>query len=167
MMYSQDPYAPPQEPAQPAVPAELGQPVTPMEPAQPVEPVRPVEPVAPVRPVEPVRRVVPVRQRVWTSAHTRPAYWVYFVLGVLEVLIGLRVLLRLFGANPFAGFTTLIYDITYPFVALFQGVFPTPHGYGSALEISSLLAMAIYALLAWGIVRLIESPRPRRPTATT
>jgi hypothetical protein len=40
-------------------------------------------------------------------------------------------------------------------VAPFQGIFPTPATQNSVLELSSLVAIAAYALIAWGIVRLI------------
>ena len=42
-----------------------------------------------------------------------------------------------------------------PPVAPFQGIFPTPATQNSVLELSSLVAIAAYALIAWGIVRLI------------
>jgi uncharacterized protein YggT (Ycf19 family) len=120
-----------------------------------MEPVEPMRPVEPVRPVQPVQPVVPVRPVVAVSPAYRAAQIVYFVFGVLEALIIIRLIMKLLGANPDAGFTQLIYGLTFPFVALFQGVFPNPGGSGGVLELSSLLALIVYALLAWGIVRLI------------
>jgi hypothetical protein len=35
------------------------------------------------------------------------------------------------------------------------------------LEVAALLAMIVYALLAWAIVRIIEISRTRKPTTTT
>lgn len=87
------------------------------------------------------------------------------VFTVIEILIGIRVLLKLFGANPAAEFTGLIYAFTDPFVAPFQGVFPTPSGYGSVLEISSALAIPIYALLARLCISIARLIRDRRPTS--
>lgn len=88
--------------------------------------------------------------------HTRLIQLVYLVFGVVESLIGLRVLLKLLAANPDAGFSRFIYDVTAPLVALFRGIFTTPQSDGSVLELSSLLAIAIYALVAYLIVRIIE-----------
>ena len=91
----------------------------------------------------------------------------YLAFGIIEVLVATRVILKLLGANPGAWFTSLINGITAPFVALFQGVFPTPQAQGSILDISALLAIVVYALLAWGSVRVIQILAERRhPTAT-
>lgn len=87
---------------------------------------------------------------------------VYLIFGVIEILIVIRVILRLLAANPNAGFTSLLYGITGPFIAPFEGVFPTPHSNGSVLELSSLLAVIVYALLAYLIVRMIEVFSRRR-----
>lgn len=88
----------------------------------------------------------------------------WLVTSVLEVLIGVRVLLKLFGANPQAGFAQFIYGTTAVFLAPFAALFPSPSASGSVLELSSLVAMLVYALLAWGIVRIVwvtleEPPR--------
>ncbi|MGZ3667845.1 MAG: hypothetical protein ACXVDA_25550, partial [Ktedonobacterales bacterium] len=61
-----------------------------------------------------------------------------------------------------AAFTSLIYTLSWPFIAPFEGVFPTPHSNGSVLELSSLLAVIVYALLAYLIARAIEVFTRRR-----
>jgi hypothetical protein len=60
-----------------------------------------------------------------------------------------------------------MYDVTAPFVYPFQGIFATPQSNGSVLEFSSLLAIVIYALLAYLIVRIIEIVGRRRTYVTT
>ena len=87
---------------------------------------------------------------------------VYFIFGIIEVLIIIRVVLRLLAANSDAAFTSLIYTLSAPFIAPFEGVFPTPHSSGSVLELSSLLAVIVYALVAYLIVRMIEIFSRRR-----
>jgi len=88
---------------------------------------------------------------------------VYFIFGIIEALILIRLVLRLLAANPNATFTSLMYQLSYPFVAPFQGVFPSPAAsQGSVLELSSVLAIIVYALLAYFIVRLIELAQRRR-----
>jgi uncharacterized protein YggT (Ycf19 family) len=101
-------------------------------------------------------REVVVAPVVTPPTHARLVQLVYLVFGVVESLIGLRVLLKLLAANPDAGFARFIYDVTAPLVALFRGIFTTPQSDGSVLELSSLLAIAIYALVAYLIVRIIE-----------
>jgi hypothetical protein len=90
------------------------------------------------------------------SAADRVSQFTYLAFGLLEGVLGIRVLLKLLAADPEAGFTSLIYTLTAPFVALFQGVFATPQSRGNVLELSSLLAIAVYALLGYGLARLAQ-----------
>ncbi len=78
-----------------------------------------------------------------------------FPFGVLEGLIGIRILLRLIAANPANAFARFIYDVTAIFLAPFFGLVATPAAGGSVLEISSIIAMVVYALVAWAIIRLV------------
>ena len=86
-------------------------------------------------------------------------YWitrvVYFVLGVMEVIMGLRFIFRLLGANQGSSFVMVLYDLSHVFVAPFNGIFNDQTiGRVSVFEVSTLIAMLIYALIAWGIVGL-------------
>ena len=81
--------------------------------------------------------------------------WIYLMFGVIELLLALRFTLRLFGANPAAPFGAFIYGITAPFLAPFVGLFEIPQFNGSVVEIHSLVAIAVYALLSWALVRLV------------
>ncbi len=66
-----------------------------------------------------------------------------------------RFLLKLTGANPGAGFTSFIYGVTYVFTAPFLSVFHITKIAGSIFEWTTLLAMLVYGLVAWGIVKLL------------
>ncbi len=95
---------------------------------------------------------------------TKATQIIWLVTGILEALIGIRVVLRLLAASPEAGFAQFIYGITGVFVAPFSLLFQDPSAVGAVLELSSLVAMLIYALAAWGLVRILwvvldESPR--------
>ena len=80
---------------------------------------------------------------------------VYFVLGVLEVIMGLRFVFRLLGANPDNDFVRVLYDLSLMFVTPFNGIFNDQTiGRTGVFEISTLIAMLIYALIAWGLVAL-------------
>jgi YggT family protein len=80
--------------------------------------------------------------------------------GILIVLLGLRVLLSLLGANRENAFADLIYGITYPFAAPFFGLFGYDVQYGvSRLEIETIFAIIIYALIFFGIARLLNVRR--------
>lgn len=86
---------------------------------------------------------------------------VWYVAGVLLVLLGFRFVLALLGANPNNGFADFIYSVSYPFVAPFFGLFGYSTQYGiSRFEIYTLVAMAVYGVVAWGIARLFTLDRP-------
>jgi hypothetical protein len=94
----------------------------------------------------------------YTSPTTKPLFRgtqvVWYVLGILEVLLAFRFLLRLLGANPGAGFTRFIYGASYPFATPFLNVFRITRVEGSVFEWTTLLAMIVYWLVAWGIIKL-------------
>lgn len=70
------------------------------------------------------------------------------VFGIVEGVIGLRVILKLFGANPIAPFVSWIYAVSQPLLAPFFGMFPTPLlRRGGTIEFSALFALLIYAFL--------------------
>lgn len=84
---------------------------------------------------------------------------IYYILGVIETLLGLRFLFMLLGANPRSGFTSFLYAITGIFIAPFSGIFNPVSTTGlatrSVFDPATLIAMAIYALVGWGIVKLL------------
>jgi hypothetical protein len=86
---------------------------------------------------------------------TKASQIIGFITGVIVALIGIRVVLRLIAANPDNGFAQFIYLVTAPFVAPFATLVATPAASGMALEISSLVAMLIYALLGWALIKLV------------
>jgi hypothetical protein len=94
----------------------------------------------------------------YTSPTTKPLYRgtqiVWYLVGLVEALLLFRFLLRLLAANPRAGFTDFIYSLSYPFVLPFSTVFPQSRVEGSVFEWTTLLAMLVYWLIGWGIVKL-------------
>jgi len=97
-----------------------------------------------------------------TTNHIYRGSWVvWYIADLLELLLLLRFSLRLFGANPNAPFTSFVYQLTYPLVSPFFGVFgatPTQSGLG-VFEWNSLLAMLVYYLVAVIVVRLFFTVR--------
>ncbi len=88
------------------------------------------------------------------------------ILGVLEILLGLRFVLRLIAANPGSGFAEFIYGTSAVFVAPFANLVATPTARGAALEVTTLIAMAVYALLFWIVLSIIPI-LVDRPSART
>jgi hypothetical protein len=85
---------------------------------------------------------------------------VWFIAGVILVLLALRFLFALLGANAANGLVSFVYAVTYPLVAPFFGIFGYNFTAGqSRFESFTLLAMLFYALLAWGISKLATLTR--------
>ena len=80
----------------------------------------------------------------------------YTLLGILEILLGLRFVLKLIAANPDSGFTVFIYGITGLFMSPFNTLIGTPTFGGSSFEVTTLIAMAVYALFFWVLVRVLQ-----------
>ena len=74
---------------------------------------------------------------------------------VVNGLIALRFLLKLLAANAENPFAALVYFLSGPFVAIFVGLTPTPSFQGIQIEFFDLIAILVYFLLAWAIVRLL------------
>lgn len=74
---------------------------------------------------------------------------------VVTGLIGLRFLLKLMAANEANPFAALIYFLSRPFVAIFVGLTTTPSFDGIEIEFFDLIAILVYFLLAWTIIRLL------------
>ena len=95
----------------------------------------------------------------FNSPSTKPLYRgvqiVWYVVGLLEILLAFRFALKLFGANPDAGFSHLIFAVTYVFTGPFLSVFHVSQVAGSVMEWTTLLAMFVYWLIAYGIVQLL------------
>ncbi len=78
----------------------------------------------------------------------------WYVLGLIEVLLAFRLVLKMFAANAGAGFSNFIYTVSYPFAAPFLSVFGKTQIAGSVFEWTTLLAMFAYWVLAVGIIKL-------------
>ena len=96
----------------------------------------------------------------YNSPTTKPLYRgtqiVWYILGILEALLAFRLILKLLAANPTAGFSKFIYSVSYPFAAPFLNVFNATKIEGNIFEWTTLLAMLVYALIAWGLVKMFS-----------
>src|SRR5262249_46778349 len=110
--------------------------------------------------------VVPTTDVVSTEYYSAPSYGydpalaqfmrlMWFAFGLLEGLLALRFVLALTAANPRNAFAALVYGLTGPFVAPFRTLFATPSADGSVVELYTLVAMLVYFLAWWTIVKLI------------
>jgi hypothetical protein len=105
-------------------------------------------------------------RRIFTFKATQ-LIWLF--LGILEVLLALRFALKLIAANPDSPIAVFIYGFTGLFLLPFAGLTATPAVGGMVLEISTMIAMAVYALLAWAVERVVWLIfyRPHGPVVST
>lgn len=87
-------------------------------------------------------------------------YLIYFLFGALEVLLAFRLVLKLLGAGLASAFVNLVYGLSGIFILPFEGIFRKGYTQGvettSVLEPSTMVAIVVYPVLAWGILMLIR-----------
>src|ERR1700730_14474047 len=112
----------------------------------------------------PVERVAVVTEE--TRYTVRAVAIIGFVAGVVNVLIAFRFVLRLLGASTQSAFVNAIYAVSAPLVAPFHGIFGDSAMNASYFETAALVAIVVYALVAWGLivlVRIMTAPRGTEP----
>lgn len=134
-----------------------------------VEEITTVEKAAPAQVVRKTTTVVPPPVQ---TEHPQEAFEkkkvifrsyqvIWYILGVIEVLLAFRIFLRMAGAYP-SGFTNLIYTLSAPFALPFRGILKTTDE-GGVIEWSTFVAMIVYVLLAYGLVQLMQFIKPVTP----
>jgi hypothetical protein len=103
---------------------------------------------------------------VGVVAHKYPLWYyktrnsILYVLGIIEVLLAFRFILKLLGANIASGFVSFIYTLSGVFIAPFTGIFRSYTSQGlvsrSIFEPSAIVALIVYAIVAWGIIKLVK-----------
>ena len=135
------------------------------------EEVTKVEDHVPTKVVKTTRKVVPpqitaepphkVYQTKKAIFRTYQALW--YILGIIETLLGFRLFLKLVGANPSSGFANFIYSLSGLFANPFIGVVNPSISGTSIMEWSTLIAMAVYAVVVWLIVEFFQLVKPVKP----
>lgn len=87
---------------------------------------------------------------VWTVTRV-----VTLIFTVLEVLLLLRFIFRLLGANPSQPLIAALYGVTDPLVRPFEGIFSIPPN--APVDIAALLAIVFLFLVAALIVALVRA----------
>jgi hypothetical protein len=112
----------------------------------------------------PKQEVKVIRESVSTHSRRSASRWavlkidqtLWLLLGMLEALLGMRFFLKLIAANPESGFARFIYGLSDLFLLPFFGLTQTPSANGSVLEIPTIIAMIVYALLFWFVVYVVH-----------
>ena len=104
-----------------------------------------------------------VDTNISTSSRSVAINVVWFIVGTIAVLLGIRFVLKLLGANQSSGFVDLIYSITNILTAPFDSMFgvtrTTSGEVNSVFEPSIIVAALVYTLIGWGIVKLLSLNR--------
>lgn len=88
---------------------------------------------------------------------------IWYMFGFVEVLLVFRFVLKAIGANSLSGFTTFIYAITDPLALPFSGVVGNSLNWAGVIEWSTIFAIAVYLIVAVGLIYLLEIVNPVTP----
>lgn len=71
---------------------------------------------------------------------------IFSIIGIIDLLLALRILLLLFGANQ-VGVASFIINITQIFVLPFAGIFPSQSAGNSYLDVAAIIGIIMYIVL--------------------
>lgn len=98
---------------------------------------------------------VPTEGEMKDAKADRGNAWIWYIVGIVDLLLLLRFAFYLFGARA-VGFADMLYSITSPFVMPFRGIFPNTQVDGSFFDTASIVAIIAYALLGWAVLGLVD-----------
>ncbi len=90
---------------------------------------------------------------------------VNFMLTIVGVILGLRFILKLFGANTGNGFVNWIYESSAEILGPFRGIFPTTNLDGFVIEFSTIFALMVYSIIGILAFYVIDLVTPQREVA--
>lgn len=88
---------------------------------------------------------------------------IWYVLAVIELTLGFRMVLKALGANQASGFTNLVYALSNPLALPFRGILSVSVSENSIFEWSTIIAALVYLLIAYGLVHLMQMIKPVTP----
>jgi uncharacterized protein YggT (Ycf19 family) len=130
---------------------------TTVDPAVP--PTNPAAPAAPATQAAAVRTTERAYVPAGPGSATTLSRVVYFIFGVLQALLILRIILLVLIANPGNDIVALILNVTDPFVEPFRGMFSIDRvtaDQGSKFDIAALVALIGWTLVEFLILALLR-----------
>lgn len=85
---------------------------------------------------------------------------IWYILGVVEILLAFRIVLKALGANQGSGFTSFIYSLTGPLALPFRGILGESINGNSVIEWSSVFAAVVYLVIASGFIYFLDLVNP-------
>lgn len=90
------------------------------------------------------------------------------ILSLVEILISIRIILKLFGASTTAPFVRWVYETSAPLLEPFIGMFPSPNlSGGFVLEFSAIFGLLVYAFVGYALLELLTILIPVRTVEET
>lgn len=132
--------------------------VTTVEKSQPVQVVKTTKKVTPPIQTEHPQKVFEKKKVIFRSYQV-----IWYILGLIEVLLAFRLTLKAIGANPFSAFVALIYGLSDPLALPFGGIISSGTYGTSVFEWSTIFGALVYFLAAWGLVSLLQFAKPVTP----
>jgi uncharacterized protein YggT (Ycf19 family) len=87
---------------------------------------------------------------------------VYWIFGLIETLLALRIVLSLLGANKANMFAQFIYNVSEPLARPFFSLFGYEPSYGAMhLEVGTVVALIVYAIVAAALMSILRTPHSR------
>lgn len=79
------------------------------------------------------------------------------IFGAVVFLLGLRIVLRLFGANPSTPFVSWTYSVSESLLTPFRGIFPTTQLVpGSVFDIPAFVALLVYGIAFYLVASIVN-----------
>lgn len=101
-----------------------------------------------------------IKENRYKGDNSRIRKLVYYLLGIIEFFFAFRLVFKLLGAKGGSIFVSLIYTVSGTLMTPFNGIFGATENSGekikSVFEPTIIMSMIVYALIAYGIVRLFE-----------
>jgi len=80
------------------------------------------------------------------------------IFSVIELILAIRFILKLLGASASNGFVQGLYNVTQPWVGLFEGIFKTMStniaGIHGIFEPATVIAVIVTGLIEWAVFKL-------------
>lgn len=87
--------------------------------------------------------------------------FVNIVVGVIEFLLSLRFIFKFFAVNPGTPFVAWLYGATLSLVSPFARILPDLKLGGFVIDFSILVALIVYVLIGYLILRIFSYVGPR------
>ena len=124
----------------------------------------PVAPVAPAAAPVAGSGVYASRSAVYPVGY-RFTQLVWLIAGIVNVVLALDFIFRLLSARR-EGFVDFIYSLAGPLAAPFDGIFGTTNVQGANVaRWADIMAIVIYSLAAWAVVKIIRIALTRETAA--